>query len=234
MALEPIAPVGETLPFAWLEKISLLLLAAHLETKECQVGLSVPPKPWPHDAARVIDWAAAVHAVRKRGSPYGPADRQAQRIDYLTARDELVDRGSIAAELKGFLEEAVRRDRLYRYDGIWHDNGGNIDLVASSAAGLLVVEGKGVTRKKTDIDWARAACDTLSAVDRTLSWSKQLEVRSGVLLPDDRKSAPTGKGFVSTLLRVWPAGESTDETHPIFLVSREGFVTEHTVSALTR
>jgi hypothetical protein len=223
-----------TTPFAWFEKLALLLLAADLEAQGWPVvRLSVAPAAL---TARGLeggtDWARAVRVVQERGRAFqkgeGPERRAAYRDSTVTAAERI----ELRRNLRTFLRSSVGADDAYRYDGIWHDDGGNVDLAAWRGDGALIVEAKGAIQRAAVIDWSVASADTKDIVARTVGSAELPAARRGTLLPDDRAVAPRGRGFVQTLLRTWPEGRPEDARWPIYLVSAEGLIVEWTVSSL--
>lgn len=226
--------MAPAIPFAWFEKIGFLLLAAHLEDQGwSRVLLSVPPGDLSKSGVvRGTDWARAVQAVRERGRAFGQGEGHLRREAYAATQVDEAERPGLRAVLPAFLEASVSRDQQYRYDGIWHDDGGNVDLVAWGAAGALVVEAKGITQQGEAISWRAAAKSTIEVIRRTVGDAELPDARRGLLLPDDRTIATAGAGFIGTLLLAWPPQRSEDERWPIFLVGADGRITEWTIGAL--
>ena len=222
------------LPFAWFEKIALLLLASDLEANGWPVvRLSVAPGGL--SAAGIVggtDWARAIQVVRERGAAFQKGEGVQRRAAYKAAVVPESERTAMRTTLVGFLRTSVGSDAAYRYDGIWHDDGGNVDLAAWRRDESLVVEAKGIIQRAGAVDWRVAQRDTQAVVARTVGSVELPTARRGILLPDDRGVAPPGSGFVRTLLSVWPGGRPGDERCPIFLVGAEGTIAEWTVSDL--
>jgi hypothetical protein len=221
--------------FAWFEKLELLLLAAHLEEHGwSRVRLSVPPDDLRSGGTdRGTDWARAIEVVKGHRQAFGLGEGRLRQAMYEAEPEvDTTKRANLRAELPEFLQSALLRDQQYRYDGIWHDNEGNLDLVAWGPAGVLMVEAKGVSKRMDSIVWGRATLDTLALVHRVVGSAELPHARRGLLLPDDRGAAPRGRGFVGTLLRAWPHDRAEDGTNPIYLVAADGVITEWTVASL--
>lgn len=219
-------------PFAWHEKIAVLLLASHLEASDDgwhTVRISVPPKvvkgggvlPDQRAPSGGWDWARLVEVVARRGRPYSTADLKAKlpRQDYLALEAEarpawIPDR--LAAFLKSAVEsEAERGEDAYRLDGIWHDNGGDFDLVAWGIGKTLIVEAKGITSGRSNAP--RAIAEALGKI--ALSIRSGDGYRYGILVPGDE----------GTFLRVLASADANNpllEGLPvtIFSVDRNGQV----------
>jgi hypothetical protein len=191
-----------TTPFAWFEKLALLLLAADLEVHGWPVvRLSVAP------AALVAgrpesgtDWARAVNAVREGGRAFHKGEGPERQAAYREATVAAAERTELRRDLRAFLQSSVEADDAYRYDGIWHDDGGNVDLAAWRDDSSLIVEAKGAIQRAGAIDWRVASADTEAVVARTVGSAELPAARRGILLPDDHGVAPHGRGFVQTLL----------------------------------
>ena len=226
--------VLQSLPFAWFEKIALLLLAADLEARGWPVvRLSVVPATLSADGlVGGTDWARAVQAVRARGQAFQTGEGAGRREAYRKAVVADSDRPALRRILAAFLRSSVEADSAYRYDGIWHDDGGNVDLAAWRPHESLFVEAKGVVQRAGAVDWRAAERDTQAVVARKVGSAELPAARRGILLPDDHSIAPPGTGFVQTLLRVWPNGRPDDAQWPIYLVGPEGTIDEWTVRDL--
>jgi hypothetical protein len=226
--------VLRSLPFAWFEKIALLLLAADLEARGWPVvRLSVVPATLSADGlVGGTDWARAVQAVRARGQAFQTGEGAGRREAYRQTAVADSERPALRRILAAFLRSSVEADTAYRYDGIWHDGGGNVDLAAWRPDESLLVEAKGIVQRAGAVDWRVAERDTEAVVARTVGSAQLPVARRGLLLPDDRAVAPPGRGFVQALLRVWPDDRPEDAHWPIYLVSAEGLIAEWTISSL--
>lgn len=125
-------------------------------------------------------------------------------------------------------------DEAFRYDGNGHDDGGNVDLAAWRAGEALIVEAKGAIQRAGAVDWRVASNDTKAVVRRTVGTAELPAARRAILLPDDHGIAPPGRGFVATLLRVWPDDRPVDARRLIYLVDAEGVIGDWTVDGLRR
>lgn len=225
-----------TAPFAWFEKLALLLLAADLEAQGWPVvRLSVAPAALTTRGLEGgTDWARAVRVVQQRGRAFqkgeGPERRMAYRDSIVTAAERI----ELRRGLRNLLRSSVAADNAYRYDGIWHDDGGNVDLAAWRDDDSLIVEAKGAIQRAGVIDWRVAMADTQAVVARTIGSADLPTARRGLLLPDDHGIAPHGLGFVQTLLQIWPDDRPEDGRWPIYLVSADGLITEWTVDSLRK
>lgn len=228
-------------PLFWLEKIAAFVLAAHLESIGWKkVRLSVRPS---EAQARAItggvDWARNLRGAATLGRPFtSKQERMALDTEELTVEA----RSDLAASVPSVLKELVERGRLdmdpdrpdtaYRYDGLWHDDGGNIDLVALDGERMLVVELKGATSSKGRVNQTAASKSTREVVERIAQWAAEgIGDQHGLLLPDDRGLGTRG-AFVRTLLDTWPSSMPDDARCPIFLISQKGDITDSTVASL--
>jgi hypothetical protein len=226
----------QPVPFAWFEKIALLLLAADLEAQGWPlVRLSVAPSVLTErGAVGGTDWARAVKVARDRGRAFQKGEGPERRAAYRAAVVSESERDALRRGLRASLRSWVAVDDAYRYDGIWHDDGGNVDLAAWREGEALIVEAKGAIQRAGAVDWRVASTDTEAVVRRTVGTAELPVARRGILLPDDHGLAPPGRGYVQTLLRAWPAGRPDDARWPIYLVDAEGAITEWTVEGLRR
>jgi hypothetical protein len=218
-------------PFAWHEKIAVLLLAAHLEASDDgwhTVRISVPPKvvkgggvvPDQPAPSGGWDWARLVEVVARRGRPYSTADLEAKlaRQDYLALAEARP--AWTPDKLAPFLRSAVESEAesggdAYRLDGIWHDNGGDFDLVAWGIGKTLIVEAKGITSGRSNAP--RAVAEALGKI--ALNIRSGPGYRYGILVPGDEGS------FLSVLARPDPANPLLDGLPvTIFSVHRNGEV----------
>jgi hypothetical protein len=217
----------------WLEKIASLLLAAYLEEAGwSRVMLSVPPRLLadPSSITRT-DWARSVKAALLAGRPFTKGELKLAHDRTSVPRTE---RLMLRRGLRAILEDLVGDDLRspYRYDGIWHDDGGNVDLVAWAGDETLTIEAKGITLSGAGYSQAAAESVTAAVAERVVG--REWATRSGWLLPDDRDFSADGKGgFVATLLARWPSDAPDDERAPIFLAGRDGRIRETTRRALT-
>ncbi len=219
------------LPVAWFEMIALLLLAADLERQGWFVRLSVRPDHLTVADPGGIDWARAVKAVQARGRAFGNGEGPARQAAYRQTEISEEDRAALRDLLWDYLRAWVAEDRQYRYDGIWHDDGGNVDLLARRGDEALLVEAKGITRKGTAVDWLAASRDTIAVVERRVGDAELPGATRGILVPDDRGIGEPG--FVATLLLAWPSDRPDDENAPILLARTDGTI-EHTTVAQLR
>jgi hypothetical protein len=219
------------LPVAWFEKIALLLLAADLERQGWFVRLSVRPDHLTAADPGGVDWARAVRAVQVRARAFGLGEGRLRQAAYRETEVAHEERGALRDQLWDFVRARVAEDRQYRYDGIWHDDGGCVDLLARRGAEVLLVEAKGITLKGTAVNWSVASRDTISVAERRVGTAELPNATRGILVPDDR--AESERGFVATLLLIWPPDRPDDETVPVFLVRTDGTI-EHTTVAQLR
>lgn len=225
------------IPVSYYEKIALLLLAAKLEGEGYTARLSVPQADSEaRDPKAGIDWARAVRAVQLLGRAFVRKDDNVTESYAAVVLSE-EDRVDLRSGLHGLLRGWVEADRAYRYDGIWHDNGGNLDLVAWSPSETLMIEAKGVTLQDKDdpsINWtasAKAASEDIKGKDRDVSWRTQGEAKHGLFFPGVNDPA-TGKGFLSALETAWPKGRPRDARTPIFLIDSVGEIRRTTAEEL--
>ncbi|MBL4848709.1 MAG: hypothetical protein JKY65_24570 [Planctomycetes bacterium] len=227
------------IPVSYYEKIALLLLAAKLEGEGYSVRLSVRQPAFDSgNREDGIDWAQAVAAVQRLGRAF---DRKQDDVAgaYASVALSKEERSELRSGLYDLLRGWVKADRAYRYDGIWHDHGGNLDLVAWRGEGTLVVEAKGVTLKNQDdpsINWAasaRKAGEDVVGKGRDVSWRTRPQAQHGLLFPAPTDAAISGK-FFTKLALAWPEGRPKDERTPIFLVDSTGEIQRTTATELFR
>lgn len=224
----------QPVPFAWFEKIALLLLAADLEVQGwTTVLLSVAPSALiQRGAVGGTDWARAVKVARVRDRAFQKGEGPERRAAYRATLVGESERAELRRGLRSFLRSSVVVDSAYRYDGIWHDDGGNVDLAAWREGEALIVEAKGAIQRAGAVDWRVASIDTEVVVGRTVGSAELPAARHGILLPDDHGIAPRDRGFVQTLLRVWPKDRPEDVRWPIYLVDVAGVIRKWTVHGL--
>jgi hypothetical protein len=127
--------------------------------------------------------------VARRGRPYSTADLKAKlaRQDYLALADARPawTPDKLATFLKSAAEsEAESGGDAYRLDGIWHDNGGDFDLVAWGIGKTLIVEAKRITSGRSNAP--RAIAEALGKI--ALSVPSGGGYRHGILVPGDEGS----------------------------------------------
>ena len=220
-------------PLFWLEKMSCLLLAAHLDGAGWdRVMLSVPPRlvGKPDEVTRT-DWARSVKAVLDAGRPFVAGElKPAHDVTTVTASERVLLRLGLRSILEDLLAGDLRSP--YRYDGIWHDDGGNVDLVAWRGSEVLTVEAKGITLSGEGYSWSAAEKSTASVAARDVG--RALANSFGYLIPDDRDVTGKGRGrFVATLLTSLPELPEGDQ-NTIFLVAADGHITEYAPAELRR
>jgi hypothetical protein len=227
-------------PF-WFEKIEAVLLAAHLETAGWdRVLLSVPPNDVTNAAsARGSDWARSVRAAfLSRAALLAEHAHKRHRIK-LPIHDGApvspYERGVLRIGLRTILEDLVAADPRYRYEGIWYDTAGRIDLVAWRGEEILLVEARGATVQRGGVSASAAKRSVSEVVLRRVGWDRigDRRGRFGILLPDDRDLGISAPGFVSTLVAEWPAtARPVDDSNPIFLTSFSGRIIETSIESL--
>jgi hypothetical protein len=218
-------------PVFWAEKVSVLLLAAHLEGEGLKPLLSVPlAERFGDPHGRGLDWALVVKTALRLGRPLGPGDHAQRRAAYqATPPVTGAERVNLRRDVRAILQRLVAGEKAYRYDGIWHDGGGNIDLRAyRDGQEALAVEAKGAIASGTRVSWSQARHDVQSLVEPADAFKSRRPASYALLIPDDRGVAREGAGFVATLLRLAKA----EDDWRVFLVDRNGGITDHRVNKL--
>ncbi len=210
-------------PF-WAEKISTLLLAAHLDGLGWRPLLTVPSAELESGADPAgLDWALCVKAVIRYGGAFPNFDDGVRAREY--ARTEPVtpwERETMRRGLPSLLESLVLEDKQYRYDGIWHDDGGNVDLIATHPEQRVQqIEAKGPTAAGTRINASesRGSVRSLFQLNQTRHGGT-----TGILIPDDGAAAVTGD-MVKTLLSIDISDEQRAWT--LYLVDDRGRISTH-------
>lgn len=159
----------------WVEKIAVLVFAAWLQDQDYRVGLSVPPEQVDEPGSGVPWERALWDATRLQPAHLlRPSDRES-------------------------LRDLIVADPGLRYDGIWHDHPGRIDVVGWGSTETLLVEAKGAVRSGTPKE-------AMSAIGRIAleMIPDRTDLAYGVLFPDDETTA-SGRlrtsGYVRTLKR---------------------------------
>lgn len=193
----PSTAVIQASPF-WFEKISCLVFAAWLTSHGYRVGLSVPPHDV-HRAGSGLDWEGKLRSTTGLGG------------------DDL-----LTLDGRAHLARMVRSDPRLRYDGIWHDNPGRIDVVAWSRTETLIVEAKGALARGIPKEM-------MSAIGRIAlqMTPARSDLAFGVLFPEDGERRT---GFVGTLRREAVAESIlASSSLRIYLVRHDGDIVERSL-----
>jgi hypothetical protein len=131
--------------------------------------------------------------------------------------------------LRSILEALVGSElrSAYRYEGMWHDGGGNVDLVAWRDDDVLTVEAKGIMLSGSGYSASAARKSTSSVAAREAG--RDHATTFGWLLPHDRRLTTAG-GFVRTLLQTLASDAVPDAR--MFLISDRGVISEHRIADL--